>query len=328
MSVRSLTPRTGCLLKGGQASKRSEGRIDPTNFPDGDVPLREAEITGNAFVFLLAGHETVASSLHLCILYLALDPSLQRKLQCDLDTIFGHRPVSEWNYERDMPKLLDSTAAAVMNEQLRLTPAVVNINKCTQGRQRVPLKFDGRDVSVPGGAIIKLVSVAVHRNPKYWPSAPERQTSDFFAKTCDGARDLDCFSPERWFVPQNKQRDGAYPQNNTPPPKKLFHPEKGAFIPFSEGPRGCLGRRFAQTEVLTLLSLVFHTYSVELAVDDFVSGREFKQLDSQARKDVWMKAAQRARVLMSEGVTTYPTLRLNQGSVAVRFVKRGAEVFG
>ena len=63
--------------------------------------LTDDEILGNAFVFILAGHETAANTIHFSLLFLALHPSSQRRLQKDLDKILGDKPISEWNYEED-----------------------------------------------------------------------------------------------------------------------------------------------------------------------------------------------------------------------------------
>lgn len=67
--------------------------------------LTEDEILGNAFVFILAGHETAANTIHFSILYLAMHMASQRRLQQDLDAILGEKPISEWNYDVEVPKL-------------------------------------------------------------------------------------------------------------------------------------------------------------------------------------------------------------------------------
>lgn len=50
-----------------------------------------------------------------------------------------------------------------------------------------------------------------------------------------------------------------------------FKPLKESSIPFSDGYRSCLGRRFSQVEILAVLAVIFRDYSVELAVDQFSS---------------------------------------------------------
>ncbi len=82
--------------------------------------LTDREMMGNAFVFLMAGHETAANSIYFCLVCLALHVASQRRLQCDLDSIFHGTPPESWDYDRDFPKLFNSMAGAVLNEELRL----------------------------------------------------------------------------------------------------------------------------------------------------------------------------------------------------------------
>jgi cytochrome P450 len=56
----------------GAMIKNSTGKVDG---------LLESEIMGNSFVMFLAGHETAANSIHFCVLYLAIRPELQKRLQ-------------------------------------------------------------------------------------------------------------------------------------------------------------------------------------------------------------------------------------------------------
>ncbi|KAI7652911.1 cytochrome P450, partial [Hortaea werneckii] len=84
----------GALVKG--AGITTEALNDPFADPEkaGASPtnkqlLTDDEILGNAFVFILAGHETAANTIHFSLLFLALHPSSQRRLQKDLDQILG-----------------------------------------------------------------------------------------------------------------------------------------------------------------------------------------------------------------------------------------------
>lgn len=115
----------GALVKGAGITTESlnaNGQADSKN--DGSTPaprqlLTDEEIYGNAFVFILAGHETAANTIHFAILYLAMHWSSQEHLQKDLDSMLGDKPISEWSYEEDMPKLFGGMCGAVMNEELR-----------------------------------------------------------------------------------------------------------------------------------------------------------------------------------------------------------------
>ena len=61
---------------------RSSGQIPGTpNHGKADAGLTKDEILGNSFVLFLAGHETAANSIHFALLYLAMRPEAQRKLQ-------------------------------------------------------------------------------------------------------------------------------------------------------------------------------------------------------------------------------------------------------
>ncbi|KAI9769539.1 MAG: hypothetical protein M1840_004017 [Geoglossum simile] len=287
--------------------------------------LTDDEIMGNAFVFILAGHETTASTLQYSLLSLALNTSAQRRLQQDLDHQFGKRSITSWDYETDVPALFGGMTGAVMNETLRCFPPVISIPKRATRDQPQTLLFQGKEVTVPRGVKISLSVVAAHQNPKYWPGDDPRQ-----------------FRPERWFVDLHSAKQTGVVNSNTlggiedvddtqggDAAASLFRPLRGAFIPFSEGYRACLGRRFAQVEILAVLAVLFREYSIELAVDEWVSDEDVDKMPvgGSERSEVWGKAAKRARWLMHEGSGTVITLKLRGGQVPVRWTRRGEERF-
>ena len=293
--------------------------------------LSDEEILGNTFIFIVAGHETTASTIHHALLFLALHPGSQRNLQKDLDQILGDQPIDKWDYERDLPKLLNSMVGAVINETLRLIPPIMQIPKLTPKTQPQSLEVDGRKFIVPAGTHVNIVLPATHRNPNYWPADPHN------------ANDLNEFRPERWLLnSENVVNDNnnepnttaLSPKSDTSPSSQdtpssiLFHPPKGAYLPFSDGPRACLGRRFAQVEIATVLAVLFRSHSIELAVDKYASDDEIDRMpeSEEQRKGVWEKAAQDARRCMREGVRFGIAARVGQG-VGVRVVRRGAERF-
>ncbi|KAG8629416.1 hypothetical protein KVT40_003281 [Elsinoe batatas] len=333
----------GALVKGAGIGS------DPSNAEKGTGQLlTDSEILGNAFVFILAGHETAANTIHFSLLLLAMNPSSQRRLQRDLDDIFGKRPVSQWNYDEDIPRLFGSMAGAVMNEELRLVPPVVAIPKTTLDPQ--PLTVDGKRVTVPAGTMINLNTVAAHTDKRHWPVVSPTPNPT------DAARDADLlqFKPERWLldgsatpVPgantssqsKDDETDGGDdiggPQSSDTS-SALFKPPRGAYLPFSEGYRACLGRRFAQVEVLAVLAVLFREYSVELAVEEilgeqfpFPTGEEKVQdlkREGTGRKE-WDEARGRAEGLFETAMGTIITLQMREGKVPVRIVRRGRERF-
>lgn len=290
----------------------------------------DEEIFGNAFVFILAGHETAANTIHFSLMFLAMHPGSQRRLQRDLDEILGDKPVSEWDYDEDVPKLFGSMLGAVMNEELRLIPPVVGIPKSTLKDSPQGLNLGGRRVTVPGDCFITLNTAALHRNPKNWPHTSEEDLLDF--------------RPERWLLDKSKANGhaGAAEQHGYAaeeglefdgPDKRpdtsasLFRPAKGAYVPFSDGYRSCLGRRFAQVEILAVLAVILKTYSVELDVDMFLPEERFETASVEEKRGAWNKADARARDLLRHGMMTIITIQMRKDKVPMRFVKRGKERF-
>jgi len=312
----------GALVKGAGITAESLNSEEKNSASNGQL-LSDDEILGNAFVFILAGHETAANTVHFAILYLAMHMSSQRRLQEELDAIVGDKPISEWDYDVEMPKLFGSMCGAVMNEVLRLIPPVVGIPKCTPKGQPQGLNINGQHVTVPGGCFVEIEASAVHRNDKYWPGG-----------------DLDEFMPERWSLNSSKQNGHANedvygeaglefdgPDKRADTAASLFRPQKGQYVPFSEGFRSCLGRRFAQVEILAVLAVIFREWTVELDVGAYMSDEEFANASEEAKRAAWGKADAKARDLLKNGMMTIITIQMRGEKVPFRFVRRGTERF-
>ncbi|ERF73819.1 hypothetical protein EPUS_05523 [Endocarpon pusillum Z07020] len=326
-----------------------KGQLLPTDEKSSskDAPLSDSEILGNSFVLMLAGHETVANTLHYAFLLLAMNISSQRNLQKDLQEHFQGRPISEWDYDRDLPALFGGMTGAVLNEQLRLIAPVVNIPKCTYGVPDQPLIVNGKKCTLPTNTFINLCS-CVHTNPSWWPHGPPKDPKNPAHPVSNLDNDLEEFKPERWLLdPDHKDKTTTTAKElnilddktkaaddaeefsistTSVTSPSLYRPPKGAFIPFSDGFRSCLGRRFAQVEALSALAVIFSQYSVELAVDKWATDQEVDEMDEQGRRAVWAKAASEAQRLI-HGSTTIITLQMRQGSVPLRFVRKGSERF-
>ena len=322
----------GALVKGAGITAESLNDAvdtDPEKASRGSNKqlLTDDEILGNAFVFILAGHETAANTIHFSILYLAMHWSSQKRLQEDLDTILGDKPISEWSYDEDVPKLFGSMCGAVKNEELRLIPPVIGIPKSTLKGRPQGLNLRGQHFTVPEDTSINLMTAAVHRNPKYWPHTSEE--------------DLLEFRPERWLLDSSRSHsdvdEDSYAQEEgldfDGPDKRpdtastLYRPPKGAYIPFSEGYRSCLGRRFAQVEILAVLAVIFKTWSVELDVGAHMTDEELATASEGQKRDAWNKADAYARDLLKNGMATIITIQMRKDKVPMRFVKRGRESF-
>ncbi|KAH0556246.1 hypothetical protein GP486_005829 [Trichoglossum hirsutum] len=282
--------------------------------------LTESELMADIYIFLFAGHEATASAMYYSFLFLALNPSVQRHLQSSLDELLSQRPPEEWNYDHDLPALLTGMAGAVMNESLRLMPPFMFVPKITPPRSRPPeLTLDGKRMAIPDGCHVSIALPALHRNPNCWPT--EAGVED----------DLDRFRPERWLAIKGAAAAAAAAAASETD-GGLYRPPRGAFAPFSDGPRSCVGRRFAQIEIVAILAAVFHTHSVELSVADFATDPDVARMPAAGteRQDVWEKAAARARERMPIGIEESGLgliSRDNRRMIGFRIVKRGEERF-
>jgi cytochrome P450 len=80
---------------------------------------------------------------------------------------------------------------------------------------------------IPKGANVLWSPFVMHRSARYWP----------------GRHDLDAFDPQAFL--------------------DCPAPEAGAYIPFGEGPRMCIGKSLADMEALTIISLFVRAFRVE-----------------------------------------------------------------
>lgn len=292
------------------------------------LKLTDSEIVGNAFIMILAGHETTANTLHFALLELANNPSAQRRLQKDIDALVGASDPSTWDYERLIGPLLASHVGACVNETLRLMPPVTGIPKVVTPEQDQPLTIDGKVHVLPAGLACTLVAVCAHRNPRWWPSRPSERTGK--------GNDLDEFLPERWYrarkdAEEEKEEDtkgedyGGFQGSDVS--AALYRPVRGSYLPFSDGPRSCLGRRIAMVEMGAVLAVIFQGYSIELDVGEWAGEAEVEGMGAEARREVYRKAQEKSRAVIREADSVL-TLKLHGGRhVPVRFVKRGGERF-
>ncbi|KAJ7204838.1 cytochrome P450 [Mycena pura] len=209
------------------------------------MSLTEDELFSNMFIFLLAGHETSAHSLSFAVALLALYPDVQRRIYEEALRLWPD----------GVPTIASTSpyTLATFHETLRLFPAVVRIAKVVHADTAVKAhRFDTNakgavetetvaEMSVPvaAGSVIMIDIRALHHNPLYW------------------GNDVYEFRPERFI--------------DTP----SYRWPRDAYMPFSAGPRSCIGQRFAQTEGTCLLASLVRTY--EISVPDALRAAPFEE---------------------------------------------------
>ncbi|KAH6610778.1 Cytochrome P450, partial [Trichoderma cornu-damae] len=293
-----------------------------------DATLTRQEIIGNAFIMFVAGHETTANAIHFTIIFLATNPEAQRKIQKDVDDILGGLDPKDWDYDSLANPMTASMIGAAMYETLRLVPAVTEIPKKVFSDQSFVM--DGTKYVLPKDTGISLVTVSAHTNPRYWPTRP--------SKIAPGQSNILDYVPDRWFQAMDRERGqgnedvaGADSEDfggfqGSDINAQLFKPERGSYIPFSDGARSCLGRRIAVVEIIAALAVIFRSYSIELAVDEWATQEQVDQMSREERARIYKKAQDKSRYTVGRA-TTRLTLNLHGRHVPVRIVKRGEEKF-
>ena len=161
---------------------------------DTGVGLSEQQIRDQIVTFIVAGHETVASSLTWAWALLAENPEIQERLQAESDDVLGGRPASFADYGRL------AFARAVVDEALRLYPPAWLVTRRSVG----PDELANR--SLPANALVILSPWLLHRHPQVW-SDPEIFDPDRFL---DGRADRTAFIPFGAGPRQCIGRDFAY----------------------------------------------------------------------------------------------------------------------
>ncbi|CEL06620.1 hypothetical protein ASPCAL09792 [Aspergillus calidoustus] len=213
--------------------------------------LSDQEIISNGHVFTIAGHETTATTLRYALLLLALHQDVQEWVWQGSVEATTDEPadVEAWNEESVYPKLV--TPLCVMLETMRLYPPVVTVPKWT-GNEVRSIHYQDRDVPLGQGININLNMNGLHYSEEYW------------------GPDVQIFSPQRWDA-RNKEsylaRNADLTGLNSPGLEysTIHKPVRGAYIPFSDGVRACLGKKFAQVEVVIALTVILRQYRIELA---------------------------------------------------------------
>ena len=158
---------------GGEGAPLLRRLLEATDPVTGD-PLTEDQRRNDLMTFMLAGHDTTASTLTYALWQLGRHPQWQDKVAAEA-TALGRSELTPADVER-LP-----SAVHVLHEAMRLCPPAPNAV-----RQTV------RDVAVDGFRIpagwVLLVSIyALHRDPAVWEDAEK-------------------FDPSRWTRPHTRSR--------------------------------------------------------------------------------------------------------------------------
>ncbi|XP_061575056.1 cytochrome P450 4V2-like [Cololabis saira] len=138
--------------------------------------LSHQDIQEEVDTFMFEGHDTTAASMNWAIHLLGSHPEIQRKVQQELQDVFGtsDRPINT----EDLKKLkyLD----CVIKEALRLFPSVPFFARSLCEDCHI------QGFMLPKGANAVIITYALHRDPRYFPDPEEFRPERFFPENSAG----------------------------------------------------------------------------------------------------------------------------------------------
>ncbi|KAH9123010.1 hypothetical protein AeMF1_005900 [Aphanomyces euteiches] len=188
----------------------------------------------HVMTFMFAGHETTSTTLSWVLAMLATHPEMENIVRKECQAVaatseggvISSKSLSELKY-----------TTAFIQETLRVFPTAVHTatRECLSD-DHVPMS-DGKPIFFPKGTTIYVSLVALHRNPKYWSQPDE-------------------FIPERFL-----EGSAVYEANKG---LRNGHGNTFTYMPFSAGPKNCIGMRFAMAELQVVISNLLLQFSFRL----------------------------------------------------------------
>jgi cytochrome P450 len=179
--------------------------------------MSDKQIRDEIVTLFLAGHETTANTLNWTWMALSQNPEVEAKLHAEIDSVLGGAPPRMADLKR-LPY-----TEMVIKESMRLYPPAFMVSR------EATEDVDIGGYRVPKGAVVGVVSIIAHRDPRWW------------------GEDAMTFRPER-FAPENEKSFPRY-----------------AYLPFGGGPRVCIGSMFAMMESQLMLASIAQRYTLRLS---------------------------------------------------------------
>lgn len=194
----------------------------------------EAIARSSIKLFILAGYDTTSTTLCYAYHLLSTHPRTAQLLRQEHDSVLGSVPSAAAEVIANDPHLLNRLpyTLAVLKETLRLYPPV---DIGSAGSKDMVLSDPSTGMKYPTeGMSLGISPYTFHIDPTYWPRPLE-------------------FLPERW-LPSTSSPDTQS--------ENLHVSEKEAWRPFGHGPRVCIGKELALTELKLVLALTVREFDV------------------------------------------------------------------
>ncbi|CAG2174176.1 unnamed protein product, partial [Oppiella nova] len=126
-----------------------------------DKSLSYDEVIAQCVLFFMAGYETTATTLSLCLYTIAKHPEVQQKLYQEIQTFHGNKKSGADSYETLMSmKYLE----AVIAETQRLYPGAIFVERVANE----DYELRGTGITIKKDHIVHIPIYAMHRDPDYF----------------------------------------------------------------------------------------------------------------------------------------------------------------
>ncbi|TDZ20877.1 putative branched-chain-amino-acid aminotransferase TOXF [Colletotrichum orbiculare MAFF 240422] len=198
------------------------------------------ELVEEAILLITAGSDTSSTAISSTMYYLLHNPAKLSRLQAEVRSVFANVEEIDFGLKLQTCTYL----RACINEGLRLSPPAGSVLH----RQVEPGGVQIGDEFFPEGTNIGVPVFSIHHAAEYFP--------DPFS-----------FQPERWIVGE-KLSDGT---EITPDFLKY---SSAAFMAFSAGTRGCIGKPLAYLQISILFATLAFKYDMRLCQTSWINGSQ------------------------------------------------------
>ena len=201
------------------------GACTTTNKPkktEKKAKLDEFLIVATAMALLVAGYDTSGNTLGLALWLLATYPAVQDRLQAEIDGAHAAGETDE-NGRLTYNALMGMEYLDMaVQEVTRLFPIAGSFISREANRE---YRLPGTDLTLPKGAEVHVPAIGIHMDERHYPD-PERFEPERFSKEAKAAR----------------------------------HPM--TYLTFGQGPRACVGSRFALLEIKMGLAKLLREFDI------------------------------------------------------------------
>lgn len=234
------------------ASEKGRTEVDILSVALESGGFTDEELVNQMMTFLVAGHETTATSMIWAIYELCRNNEVQKELREEI---------------REKIPCLDSDVTAAQIDDCHYLQAFCNEVLRVWAPVGMTLRHAIVDTSiqgeyVPKGTIVVMSPRATNASPELW------------------GEDAHEFKPERWLNKDGKANAKGGADSNY------------AFLTFLHGPRSCIGQRFAQAEFACLLAAWVGRYESTFEEDSPISRGDFDiqgGVTSKPKDGLWCK---------------------------------------